>query len=384
MNQLKSAEDRIVKILLTGDFCPINRIEELALKQDFEVVFNDFITEFQGNDLNIVDLECPFTHTDTARPKTGPHQKAHPDTIRLLKYADIKLVAMANNHIMDYDSTGVGDTLALLEKNRIRTIGIGKSLNEAARPFSEEIKGKKIAILNFADNEFLSTPDGAYTCYPMEPVNCFYDIKKARQDHDFLILIVHAGNEFYELPSPRIKKLYRFFIDAGADAVIAHHTHVFSGYEIYKDRPIFYGLGNFIYDWPGKINSSWNNGYAVKLSLSDELDFEIIPLKQNNEVPGVFHLSDQETVLFNEKIIHLNHIIQDDQLLEAEFEAYCKSVYPMYEAFIEPNMGRYIAALRKRGLFPKLLSGRKKLLLLNLNRCDSHRDVLLRFLKQYE
>ena len=56
----------------------------------------------------------------------------------------------------------------------------------------------------------------------------------------------------------------------------------------------------------------------------------------------------------------------------------------MYDSFIEPYFGKIIASLRKRGLFPKLLSRRKRLLLLNLMRCDSHRDVLIRMLSRYE
>ena len=135
------------------------------------------------------------------------------------------------------------------------TVGIGKSIEDAAKPYSVNIKGKSIAILNFADNEFLSTHDGTINCNPLNPVQCFYDIKKSQQNHDYIIVIVHVGNEFYELPSPRTKKLYRYLIDHGADVVISHHTHAFSGCEIYDSKPIFYGLGNFIYDWRRKINS---------------------------------------------------------------------------------------------------------------------------------
>lgn len=383
INADKSDKDP-VKILLTGDFCPINRIEELALKQNYEAIFNDFIDVFRENDLNVVDLECPLTISNTARPKTGPHQKAHPDTVHVLKFADIQLAAMANNHIMDYDKKGVADTLTLLEENSIQTLGIGTSAQLAAKPFSAEIKNKKIAVLNIADYEFLSTPDGSFTCNPIDPVNCFYAIKNAHQNHDFVIVIAHSGNEFYQLPSPRTKELYRYIVDAGADAIISHHTHAFSGYEIYNSKPIFYGLGNFVYDWPGKVNSSWNRGYVVKLLVSDKIDFEIIPLKQNNEEPGVFHLNAEEIGTFNSEIQSLNQIILDDKLLEAKFMEYCDSVFPMYDAFIEPNLGRYFNAMRKRNLFPKLLSGKKRLLLLNLVRCESHRDVLLRLLKKYE
>ncbi len=373
-----------IKILLTGDFCPINRVEELALKGDYKSILNDFVDVFQGNDLNIIDLECPLTESEYARPKTGPHQKAHPDCIKILDYAGIHLAAMANNHIMDYGSRGVEDTLEACKKNGIDTIGVGRTMEEAGELYSVTIRGKRVAFLNFADNEFLSTPNSAYTCKPIDAVRCSYDIKSARQNSDFVFVMVHAGNEFYELPSPRTKELYRYFIDQGADVVVSHHTHAFSGYELYQSKPIFYGLGNFIYDWPGKINQRWNRGYVVRFQLSEKIDFKIIPLKQGNEKPGVFHLNSEETIAFNEEINRLNIIIEDDQLLEQEFQKYCKTVNPMYDAFIEPYFGKYITALRKRGFFPKLMSKRKRLLLLNITRCESHRDVLLRMLKKYE
>jgi poly-gamma-glutamate synthesis protein (capsule biosynthesis protein) len=384
MDQLTNLKTDPIKILITGDFCPHNRIEELALKEDFGAIFNDFIDVFKGNDLNITDLECPLTESKSARPKTGPHQKAHPDCIKILKYAGISLAAMANNHMMDYDVAGAAETIELCKANEIGTVGIGKTEEDAAKPYSVSIEGKNIAILNFADNEFLSTPDGSFNCNPLNPIQYFYDIKGVRQNHEYVIVIIHAGNEFYELPSPRTKKLFRYLVDQGADVVISHHTHAFSGYELYNSKPIFYGLGNFIYDWPGKTNSRWNKGYVVRLNVKEKTDFEIIPLKQCNEVPGVFHLNSEENDVFIKEIDRLNKIIADDSQLETEFQKYCNSVNPMYDAFIEPNFGKRIASLRKRGLFPKLMSKRKRLLLLNITRCESHRDVLIRMLKQYE
>jgi len=373
-----------IKILITGDFAPINRVENLCLKGDFQSIFNDFIDVFQNNHLNIVDLECPLTLAQNTRPKTGPYQKAHPKTIGALKYAGISLAAMANNHIMDYNKQGVEDTLSLCNQNGIATVGIGSSIMEASKPFSIELQEKKIAILNYADNEFLSTSDGSYNCNVIDPVNGHYDIANVRQDHDYVIVIIHAGNEFYYLPSPRTKKLYRYFIDQGADAIISHHAHVLSGYEIYKGKPIFYGLGNFIYDSPNKTDSDWNRGYVVRLHISERLDFEIIPLKQGNKQPGVFKLTDKEKDIFNADIQKLNAIIACDDKLEVEFQKYCHSVFPMYDAFIEPNFGRYIVALQKRAWLPKLLTRKKRLFHLNLSRCESHRDVLLRMLKKYE
>ncbi len=370
----------LIKLLVTGDFCPVNRIEKLALNSNFDDIFNDFNNVLADNDLVITDLECPLTITDETRRKIGPHQKARPECVKILDYADIGLVTLANNHIMDYGSKGVEDTLEICKAKNISFVGIGTSIKEASEPYFLKKKNKRIAILNFADDEFIITPDGKYRCNAINTLSFYYDIQRIRQSNDFILVIVHGGNEFYEFPSPRIKKLYRFLIDVGADVVLAHHTHVFSGYELYKSKPIFYGLGNFLYDWPGKCNTAWNRGYAVRLLLSENIDFELIPFKQGNEMPGVFLLNERETADFEKQIQYLNSVIADDTELEQHFSKYVKSVSPMYDAFIEPYFGKFISSLRNQKLFPRLMSSRKRLLLLNIVRCESHREVLMRIL----
>jgi hypothetical protein len=379
-----STKSNPVKILITGDLCPQNRIEKQVLNSDFASVFNDFIDVFNSNDLNVTDLECPLVKSGIPRKKFGPHQKAHPKCIEILKYADIGLAALANNHIMDYGSLGAKETIMLCRNSGINTVGVGTGFAESRRPFYINIRNLRFAFLNFADNEFITSTDGTFQANPINIATNYYDIKKAKEQSDYLILIIHGGNEFYNLPSPRIKSIYRLFIDFGADAVISHHTHHFSGYEIYNGKPIFYGLGNFIYDWPGRINEAWNKGFVVRLKISDKIGFDVIPLKQCNESVGVFHLDHEENQAFIGEICNLNEIIADDSRLEAEFIKYCTSVFPMYDAFIEPYFGKFITSVRKRGLFPKLMNEKKRLLLLNITRCESHRDVLLRLLKQFE
>jgi len=373
-----------IKIVFTGDLCPHERIEKLVSEGQYDKIFNDFIEVFRNNDLNVVDLECPLTESTTGRPKTGPHQKADPQTARLLSHAGIGLACMANNHIMDYGSPGAVETMKLLKTAGIETVGIGRNNSEARNAFSLDIKGRRIAILNFADNEFLTAPGSNFQCNPIHPVHNYEDITNAKRDHDFVLLNMHGGNEFYHLPSPRIKELYRHYVNIGADAVISQHTHTISGYEVYEGKPIFYGLGNFIYDWPGKINSSWNRGFAVRLNITENVDFEIIPFEQCNEKPGVFKLDEAGRQVFQDRIQELNAIIANDELLEREFINYGEKVLPMYDAFIEPYFGKTITSLRKRGLLPRLMGRRKRLLLLNITRCESHKEVLHHLLKKNE
>ena len=100
-----------IKIIVTGDLCPINRNLNFIEKKDYHSVFGGFEKLSQQADLAITNLECPLTHSNTKIEKTGPCIKSDPKAIDALKYADFNLVTLANNHIMDFGSEGLKSTL---------------------------------------------------------------------------------------------------------------------------------------------------------------------------------------------------------------------------------------------------------------------------------
>jgi poly-gamma-glutamate capsule biosynthesis protein CapA/YwtB (metallophosphatase superfamily) len=371
-----------LKILFTGDFCPQLRIHDLIEQERYALIFNDFKKELDSNDLNIVDLECPLTERSETIHKTGPHLKASPQAVKALQYAGVNVVAMANNHIKDYGSEGLLETIKYCEAAGIKTVGAGQSAETARKPLYVEAKGIKVAILNITENEWSNTHGTEVGANPLDLVKNFNDLREAKEHSDFVIVVYHGGNEFYELPSPRLKETLRFFVDAGASAVIAHHTHIISGYEIYQQAPIFYSLGNFCFDWPDKRNSFWNLGFAVRLRLakSQKINFDILPFKQNDEVAGVHTLSLKEGVSFDQNLNKLNAIIANDKVLEEKFHDYCEEKKIIYQIYMEPYRNNFLASLYKRGLIPSLFSIQKKRLHLNIVRCESHRDVLMRML----
>ena len=374
---------KLIKILFTGDFCPHLRIEKMTLENNYKHIFNDFKKEFEDNDLNVVDLECPLTLETKGIEKTGPHQKAHPKTVELLKEIGIGMVAMANNHILDYGEKALLDTKDLCEENNITTIGVGKNLKEAGQPVIKEINGQKIGFLNFTESEWTIATEKRAGANPIDLIEIFNTIKNLKKKTDKIIVIAHGGNEFYHLPSPRIKKTYRYFIDAGVDAVISHHTHCLTGYEVYNNTPIFYGLGNFMYDWPNKKEDNWNYGYAVRLLIDDKINFEIIPFIQNSgEQVGVHYLNKKEEQSFNQKMKGLNAIIADDDQLKKEFQKLVEQQKDFYKLYFEPYKGKILSGLRIRKILPDLFSKRKKMLQYNVIRCESHKDIVLEMFKQ--
>ena len=250
-------------VVVTGDFAPIYRTASLIKIKNYKLIYNDVLPVLKSADLAISNLETPLTLSDTKIEKTGSVLKALPESVEAIKYGGISLVTLANNHIFDYGEVGLKDTIDVLEANQIAYVGAGDCNKKARKPYVFEKNNKKLSIFSIAENEWSTTLGNRYGANPLNEIENYYDIVTAKKTSDFVLVIVHGGLEYYHLPSPRIKKLFRFFIDVGADAVISHHTHYYSGYEIYKNKPIVYGLGNFIFDLPDEIGD-WHKGIIAK------------------------------------------------------------------------------------------------------------------------
>ena len=229
-----------VKIALTGDFCPIGRINQAAERRIWTDLFPGIKTLFAKHDLVVMDLECPLTEGGAPIIKTGPLLRAHPHAAELLAELGCDVAATANNHFMDFGWPGAQDTYRALAQNSIEWVGSGPTIDQASRPLIKQCGDAKVAVLNLTENEWSTTHDARPGCNPINYPRALKTINEARENADFVIVILHGGHEHYELPSPRMKQQFRFMIDAGADAVIGHHTHVISGFEIYRGKPVFY------------------------------------------------------------------------------------------------------------------------------------------------
>ena len=376
------AIDEGVNILVTGDFYGGNRIEELILKNKYAEIFNDLLPEIKKADIAITNLESALTYSDKTIAKTGPAIKSHPKTIEALQYAGFSLVTLANNHIMDYGESGLNDTIEILKKESISYVGAGDNIQAAEKPFIFLKKGLSVAILNFAENEWSTTHGKRAGANPVDPVKNFNSIQIAKSSSDKVIVITHGGHEMYTLPSPRMKDLFRFYVDAGADAVINHHTHCESGYEIYKNAPIFYSIGNFIFDNADTKHSEWNEGMAISLMVTKTgVKFSTVHFNQNDKSLGVRLCSEAESEKRKTKLNDMNKIILNDVELEKAFHEWINRQRRLYKSFIEPHKSRVLLALQNRKFLPSLWSKRKKLFLLNLIRCEAHREVLIGILE---
>lgn len=370
-------------ILFGGDICPQERVEELLLEKKYSDVFSDLEAVTSGYDFSIVNLECPVVENgDICKPieKCGRNLKCSGEIVNALAEAGIKGVALANNHVRDYGDSAILNTITQLDKRGIVHVGAGQTLHDARRVLYQYINGRSFAFVNFCENEFSIATDKTAGAAPVDAVNNYEDITQARKDAEIVVVIVHGGHEFYQLPSPRMKKLYHWYIDLGADAVINHHQHCYSGYEYYKGKPIFYGLGNLCFDKKSMRNDNWNYGLLVGLYFGDTITHQIISYEQCNAAPKIVLLREEKADKISDNIESLNKIIDDDEALKNMHDTFCASRFGELKMYLSPYQNKYFRVLCHKGFIPSFVTDNKKKYLSNYVLCESQRDLFEKYL----
>lgn len=369
-----------VDILIAGDFCPKNRVTNLFEKKKYNAVLGGVKDYISKADYSIVNFECPVTTgVEKEIIKCGPNLQCSEKGMEAIKWVGFNCITLANNHFLDYGKEGVENTLLVCKKYGIDSVGGGLNLQEASNILYKEVKGIKFAIINCCEHEFSIATHSSPGSNPLNPIQQYYDIKVAKERSDYVIIIVHGGHEHQQHPSPRMKEVYRFFIDAGADVVVNHHQHCYSGYEVYQGKPIFYGLGNFCFDNENKRNNIWNEGYMVVLTFEKkEISYKIIPYKQCDLEPTIYICDISE---FENNLKVLNSDIKNDLRLKEIYETFVLNSKENYLLAMEPYVGHW-GGLRKRRIIPSLLTKAFFLRLYGYLLCESHLDRLLLILKK--
>ena len=364
-----------MKILIAGDFCPKDRlVDAIAISSD--TILSSIVEYTKKSDYSILNFECPI-FADGAMPisKKGPNLSCSAQAIQVIKSAGFDCVTLANNHFRDFGDKSCFETINTLTAEGIDYMGGGMCIKEAQKILYKAISGKTIAFINFCENEFSIASENHAGSAPLNLVDNYHQIEEARQKADYVIVIVHGGHEYFQYPSPRMKKTYRWFIDLGVDAVINHHQHCYSGYEVYKTKPIFYGLGNLCFDWNGRRNSPWNEGFFVILNIEDTVSFEVVPYTQCNNTVVVEIMNRDQKSAFYKNIDEINAIIADDSALSNKVSLYYNEcIFDCEIALGNFSENKYIRGLKRKRIISSKVSSIKKNILLDFIFCESHRD----------
>ncbi len=239
--------------------------------EGYDYPYKDLKNILINDDLSLANLECPITDSDAAAAKAGRFIfKADRENAEALKSAGFELINLANNHTMDYKYEGLEDTMDALSEADLSYFGAAKSsLQDMA--YIYEKGGTRIGFLAYS----LFPPEGFVYNESKSTVSYMSEaeLDKMKEeldnlDADIKIVYFHWGIEFEPYVSEMQKKVGRLAIDYGADFVVGTHPHVIQPKEVYKERYIYYSIGNCIFD--KQIPKGTDKGLLLKLKINKD------------------------------------------------------------------------------------------------------------------
>ncbi len=347
MNHFKIIDDQKadLNILFAGDLCPMGQIERACIDDTQNKICNNFREYFENKDLFIANLEGPLTKSDNKAKKSGPNLKADPISFKMIRECGIDILNLANNHIMDYGRTGLNDSINLIKKNNLLFLGAGDTIEQASMPLRVIKNGVRITFLAFCENVFNIASTDQPGCAPINQEEIIRSLQNEQQHADLIIISLHAGPEYFPLPTPRIKLLCRNLTNYGVSAIICHHSHVIASYEVYNSVPIFYGLGNFLFDTSKSKSSGLNyKGVMVKIGFNKKkaLNYELKPFVFDKAKTSLVNLNETESSDFIARMGQLCEVTENAHLSNMIWLLYSSEKYKYYYA---PNLRRYRSSI---------------------------------------
>lgn len=271
-------EQAEVSLVFTGDIYLSPYIQENYDRGGIgEIIGADVWNELTNADILMVNEEFPFGTGGTPAEDKQFTFRVDPRYSQIFTELGVDVVTLANNHVLDYGTEVLMQTFQVLKEKGISYTGAGQDKEEAKALITIEAGGRTFGflaasrVIPVSEWNIENRQPGVFTTYDNSAL--VEEIQKARTKCDFLTVYVHWGIERNTTPEEYQKELAHSYVDAGADLVIGSHPHVLQGVESYKDRMIFYSLGNFMF------NQSIESTMIVKVILSGEqVRYQVIPL----------------------------------------------------------------------------------------------------------
>ena len=235
---------------------------------DYDYIWGDALEtlEHMSPDLRIINLETSVTRSNEYWPK-GINYRMHPKNIPCITAAGIDCCVLANNHILDWGYAGLGETLNILHDANIKTAGAGHNAKQANTPAVLEVTDKgRVIVFSYA-TEYSGVLQENAANEDKPGVNLLtdlsnktikkisHDVQAIKRSGDIVIASIHwGGNWGYEIPDDQIQFAHQLIDSADVDIIHGHSSHHAKAIEVYKDKPIIYGCGDFLNDYEG-INS---------------------------------------------------------------------------------------------------------------------------------
>jgi poly-gamma-glutamate synthesis protein (capsule biosynthesis protein) len=366
------------RVLIGGDVVPLGRALPAFEEGDAAAVFHDLLPAFEAADLAVVNLECPLIEREEPIRKTGPHLGAPTRCAGLLGSAGIGAATLANNHILDHGPQGLQSTVRACAEAGVETFGAGANLDEAARLRVLDAAGLRVGCLGMAEREWCAAgADTAGAC-PAGAVEFVRAVRQAAGTYDFLLVLLHAGLDYYPYPTPRLRDLCRFMIEEGAGAVVCQHSHRPGSCEWYRGGLIVYGQGNLVFDPFRPMPPFYHRGFLVDLEVAGPgtCEARFLPYVQSLDGPGARRMAAEGEAEFLEDLEGRNRAIADEAFVREEFRRTCRQRLASYLSTLHGS-GAVLRWLHNRLGWLDWVYGPEKLAwVLNVLRREGHREAI--------
>ena len=277
-----SPEDLTTSIVFTGD---VELSEYVQSKYDAGGISGVASPDVQGlmqnADFTMINNEFCFSERGQQAPDKEYTFRVNPSYVSILNDLGVDIAGLANNHVLDYGHDALTDTFTTLKDAGIDYTGAGNSLEEASQLIVKtDAKGRTYGFLACSH----VIPVASWNVLNSQPGEfCFYDetdlikaVEAADSQVDYLFVMVHWGTEHTtELTDYQVNDGHKM-IDAGAEAVIGMHSHCLQPVEYYNGKPIFYSLGNFIFN--PTIKSGCGGAVEFTVDENDAVTYRIVPI----------------------------------------------------------------------------------------------------------
>jgi len=278
-----NSADSAATILAFGDMM-LDRSVRVALETNGpEYPFAPLKDFLQGHDIVVANAEGAFTGSSSV--SVANHELLQftfdPAELLTLQKLGFTLFSQANNHALNFGTSGLTESQALIRANGMETFG--DPLNTNPGPYYQTVRGIKIAFIGY--HQFSGTD-----------TNVLPAIRGAHAEGAFTIVYPHWGEEYLPTMTAFQQREAHTFIDAGADLILGAHPHVIEPIEIYKGKAIFYSLGNFIFDQSNAGPTS--EGLAVNIAVgTHEVRYTLVPIQIRRAQASLMTFPDKQRVL---------------------------------------------------------------------------------------
>lgn len=272
-----------LSLLAVGDIMLGGRAKKVIAEHGSDYPFESALPLLRRASLVLGNLEAPFARKARRNPRNYSY-RVNPKLATALTRAGIHVVTLANNHLLDCGRAGVLETLEALARADVAPLGAGVNELAAHAPVIGQASRWRVGLLGYYWNRRCAATRDLPGSAMDPPAALEADIRSLRDQVDRVVVTFHWGVPYVREPAPEDRAKARFAVDCGADAVIGHHPHIVQPLEIYRGRPIFYSVGNFML---GSGNSR-AEGLVVGLRFEEARTVvSVYPLYVKNRDPRV-------------------------------------------------------------------------------------------------